>query len=138
MNIRTFRMLVLLYVAISIGGSILNQKYLFWLIPDEIIGTWNAYNTFIFDLRDLPSMVNIGQILINLLLSIYGTFGLIFCWRYSREVFFISTFPLSIVMIFMATSHLTHAGALALDYLEWSLAGAIMCASYFTPIKEKF
>jgi hypothetical protein len=138
LNTNTFRILIILYLIISWGKSVFNQTHLFWLQPQEIIDVWNTYNTFILDLRALPSYVNLVQVPLTIALSLYGTLGMCFYLRYSREVFLVSTLLVSFVYIFMAASHLSHASTVAIDRFEWILAGAIISIAYFSSISRHF
>ncbi|TRX56827.1 hypothetical protein [Thalassomonas sp. M1454] len=138
MNQTVFRLLIGIYLVVSIGKSIANQQYLFWLQAPEIINAWNAHNTFILDLRNLPLIVNLIQVPLNLFLFLYGALGMAFYWRYAREVFLLSSLPLSFVYIFMVTSHLSHAGTVAIDAFEWFLTGGIVSLAYFSNVSENF
>jgi len=138
MEEKTFNRLVVLYILISLGASVLNKQYLFWLINPEIISTWNEYNSIIIDLRAMSWQFWIVALPVVLALLIYAYFGLLFKWRYSREVFVFTLFPLSIPVTLMMSAHLLHAWSLILDTAVWFLAGIIVYASYTGSVKTKF
>jgi len=138
MEEKTFNRLVVLYILISLGASVLNKQYLFWLINPEIISTWNEYNSIIIDLRAMSWQFWVVALPIVLALLIYAYLGLLFKWRYSREVFVFTLFPLSIPVTLMMSVHLLHAWSLILNTAVWFLAGIIVHASYTSSVKSMF
>lgn len=138
MEERTFNKLVILYIFISLGSSVLNSQFLFWLINPEIIRTWNEYNSIVIDLRAMSWQFWIVALPLVLALLIYAYLGLLFKWRYSREVFVFTLFPVSIVVTLMVSTHLVHAWTLIIDSFVWFLAGVIVFASYTNPLKNRF
>ena len=128
---RSFRLLLSLFIAVSVFGTLVNLFF-----PNEVVG--NVYPGINFDENPFEFLYLTVYSYSTMLLLIVSFVGLFMFKRWSRDLF-VAYFLISIPSYFLFDFPSTATGITQLlDNLVWVMIGFMIAVMYLTPVSKFF